>query len=127
MAGYLVAQNPLPQAPVVAAVITGLLGLILGGSVVFIQKSVEKFSFALWALGAVIFCLVFFLIHERERTDTIEAAKKQIEEELFVNQKIQEKIVEECSSFQFRINQQRNSIGLESLNFDQICLRGRGY
>jgi len=119
LAGYLVALTP--QAPVVAAVITGLLGLILGGSVVFIRNSEEKYSFAFWAFGAVVFCLVFYLIHDYRRNAVIEASNAALLDELFTKQKIQQEHVQECSRFEFKINQERKVANLEPLTFDQVC------
>ena len=121
VAGFLISLKPIPDASVVAAVITGLLGLILGGSAIFIHKSEIPSSALIWAWGAFVFGVMFVGTLFVSRIVILPDKQDTLSEDLFSRQEIHFIYLQECSAFQFKINEDRKKLNLPPLSNELVC------
>ena len=120
-AGILTSLKPIPDAPVIAAVITGLLGLILGGSALFIQEPNEPSTALIWGWGAIVFCSVFVCVLFLMKMIYLPDGRQELIYELGLRQEIHFTYLQECSRFEFLINEQRKELNLPPLSNDIVC------
>lgn len=126
LTGYLIAL--IPQATVLAAVITGLLGLLLSvGLVVYFRKKNTHHPniYWIWCLVVIIFCISFSFTHYISRPFVVEwnrdAQVKAIEFRQKIIIDLQQRTFEKCTQFELDHNLNREKVGLPPLSSELIC------
>jgi len=111
------------QAALIAAVITGSLGLMLTAAY-FIYTSNEKQEahiYCYWSFGVFLFCMVLFCSYLFWRDQFSERAEQLLIEELKKLQNIHFEYLNQCSEFQVIINEQREILELSPLSNEIVC------
>lgn len=127
-AGYLTGRTE-NDTVVGAAVVTGLLGLMLGWFA-FAARDEDIGPSVLSSLGAVIFCTVFILVMRWTIKDLEQEEHDALAQELILRQDLDlhkfdlhRQHLERCSELEFRINNERKKVGLPPLSSELVCGR----
>ena len=120
-AGYLAGRTE-NVSVIGAAVVTGLLALVLGWCMTTSKN--EKIAHSIFSsLNAVVFCGVFLLVMNFQIDRVANINQKVFVEELRIRETLHQRYLERCSETEFQINYDRAQVGLPPLSSEIVCSR----